>query len=236
MTEKESVRSQWRERLAKKNALIRWGHAAEKLRRMERYRKAATIFATPDESLYQARINCLSDGKNLVMPAPSLRDGFFLLPARSVPFTEISAAVTYKGLEKRGHLLKSSAISRLSVRLLLTGSLTVDLAGGRLGSGNGFFDLSCALLQELGGLQHDWFALTFIQEMQISQEKLPQEKWDIKISGAITPAGIHDLYPQEQKPRIFWEVLQENRIKRIDPLWQLYSERLKAENFMTEGD
>jgi len=236
MTDKNAVRAIWQQRLTENDTIPRWGQAAEKLRGLRRYRKAATVFAAPDETLHQARINCLVDGKNLVMPAPSIREGFFLLPARSVPFTEIATAVTYKGLEKKGHLLKRAAIAALSVELLLTGSLAVDLEGGRLGSGNGFFDLCCALLHELGGLPHDWAALTFIQEEQMSQNRVPQELWDIKLSGAVTPAGVHAFDPPEQKPRIFWDALTHDRIKRINLLWKLYSERLKAEAFETKGD
>jgi 5-formyltetrahydrofolate cyclo-ligase len=227
MTDKESVRSAWRRALAINSVAPQWGRAAEKLRVLQAYRDAATVFATPDESLHQARINCLVDGKNLVMPAPSIREGFFLLPARSIPFKDLSVSVTYKGFEKHGQLLKTTALPELSVALLLTDSLAVDPAGGRLGDGNGFFDLCCGLLHESRCLQQDWTAWTIIREEQISRDLLPQETWDIKMSGAITPAGIHAFDPPLQKPQIFWDALPQDRIKRIDPLWKLYSARFK---------
>ena len=227
MTGKESARSAWREALAGITAVSQWGRAAEKLRGLQVYRDASAVFATPGEPLHQARINCLVDGKDLVMPAPSIRAGFFLLPARSVPFKDLSAAVTYKGLEKNGQLLQSRAISELSVGLLLTDSLAVDPEGGRIGDGNGFFDLCCALLNELGGLQQDWTAFTFVPEEQISRHSLPQDAWDIKMGGAITPDGIHFFQHPLQKPQIFWDLLPRDRIKRIDPLWKLYSARRK---------
>lgn len=225
MTDKESARTAWRSSLTANTVAPQWGKAAEKLRGRPEYRNAATIFATPDESLHQARINCLADGKNLVMPAPSIRAGFFLLPAHSVAFRDISAAVTYKGLEKHGKLLKISAIPGLAVGLLLTGSLAVDVAGRRLGDGNGFFDLCCALLQELGGLQQNWAVLTFILEEQISRDMLPEDMWDIKMTGAITPSSMHAFDPPLQKPRIFWDMLPKDRIKRIDPLWKIFKNR-----------
>lgn len=223
MTNKESVRAAWRSIPATNTAEPQWGKAAEKLRGLQVYRDATTVFATPGKSLLQARINCLVDGKSLVMPAPSIREGFYLLPAHSVPFKDLSAAVTYKGLEKHGRLLKNAAIPELSVGLLLTDALAVDPEGGRIGDGNGFFDLCCALLHELGGLQQDWTALTFIQEEQISGEKLPQDKWDIKAAAAITPAGIHAFETPFQEARLFWDIIPHDRIKRIDPLWKLFA-------------
>lgn len=223
MTDKESARSAWRSTIPIHTVTPQWGKAAEKLRRLQEYHDAATIFATPAKSLHQVRINCLVDGKNLVMPAPSIREGFFLLTGHSVPFKELSAAVTYKGLEKHGKMLKNLAMPGLSVRLLLTESLAVDPEGGRLGDGNGFFDLCCALLQELGALQHDWKAFSFILDEQLSGDLLPQDTWDIKMSGAITPSSIHAFNPPPQKPVILWDMLSRDRLKRIDPLWKLYS-------------
>jgi 5-formyltetrahydrofolate cyclo-ligase len=228
MRDKEATRSAWSRTLAVHTTAPQWGKAAEKLRGLREYRDAATLFATPDESLHQARINCLVDGKNLVMPAPSIREGFFLVPAHTVPFKDLSAAITYKGLEKHGQLLKIGAIQELSVSLLLTDSLAVDLEGGRLGDGNGFFDLCCALLQELGALQQNWAVLTFILEDQISRDVLPRDSWDIIMSGAITPSGIHTFDPPQQSPMIFWDVLPKGRLKKIDPLWKIYSARDKV--------
>jgi 5-formyltetrahydrofolate cyclo-ligase len=225
MTDKKSVRSAWHRTLANNPVAPQWGKAAEKLRGLQVYRDAVTVFATPGDSLRQARINCLVDGKNLVMPAPSIREGFFLLPARTVPFKDLSAAVTYKGLEKNGLLLKSDAMPELSMGLLLTDSLAVDLEGGRIGDSNGFFDLCCALLHELCALHLDWAVLTFILEEQISRDALPQDTWDIKMSGAITPEQIYDFNQPPQKPTIFWDMLPQDRIKRINPLWKLFQKR-----------
>lgn len=223
MTDKESTRTAWNRVLSTNNGAPRWGKGAEHLRSLRLYRDSATIFATPGKSLHQIRINCLADGKNLIMPAPSLRKGFFFLPARSVAFKDLSSAVTYKGLEKHGQPLHSSSLPLPAVKLLLTDSLVVDAAGNRLGDGNGFFDLCCALLQELGILQPDWSAGTVVQEGQISRDRLPQDPWDIKMSYAVTPAGVRTFGPVLRKPGIYWDVLTTERIRRIDPLWRLYN-------------
>ena len=229
MKQKKSVRAGWHKKLADKLSASQWGKAAEKLRGLQPYRDAATVFATPHESLLQTRINCLTDGKNLLMPGPSIRKGFFLFAARSIPSKDISVAVTYKGLEKYGQLLKDISLSQLSVDLLLTDSLAVDSTGGRIGDGYGYFDLCCALLQKMDAIEHVAAILTFVQEEQISRQILPQDKWDIKMTGAITPGQILQFKPSDQKPQIFWDALPHERIKRIDPLWKLYQKKVRSE-------
>lgn len=222
MEQKNAIRPELLKNLAARQSASHWGKSAEKLRGLPSYRDAAIVFATPHDSLHQARINCLADGKSLLMPGPSIREGFFLLAARSIPFKDISLAVTYKGLEKYGQLLKGKNMSEFSVGLLLCDSLAVDLTGGRIGDGKGFFDLCCALLQELDVLGQHAEVLTFIQQEQISQEMLPQDKWDIKMTGAITPQQILHFELSSQIPKIFWDMLPQDRIKRIDPLWKLF--------------
>ena len=225
MQQKKSVRSDWQRKLADKQSAPLWGKIAEKLRGLQPYRDTGTVFATPHESLHQARINSLVDGKNLIMPGPSIREGFFLLAAHSVPYKDISMAVTYKGLKKYGQILKGRSISQLSVSLILADSLAVDLAGRRIGDGYGYFDLCCALLKELDTIGPDADILTFIQEDQISQEMLPQDRWDIKMTRALTPNQILQFEPSDQKPQIFWDALTHDQIKRIDPLWKLFQKR-----------
>ena len=222
MDPKKSVRSEWIKRLATGTTPPHWGKVAEKLRGLQSYRDTATVFASPHESLLQARINCLVDGKSLLMPGPSIREGFFLLAARSIPYKNLPVAVTYKGLEKYGQHLQGDNMSGLSVALLLTDSLAVDVTGGRVGDGYGYFDLCCALLQEMNAIEHEADIVTLIQEEQVSREILPQEKWDIKMTGAVTPKQILQFEPEGQIAQIFWDMLSQDKIKRIDPLWKLY--------------
>jgi 5-formyltetrahydrofolate cyclo-ligase len=224
MKNKESVRSEWQAKLADLKHEHR-GKTAEKLRSLQTYREAVTVFATPHDSLHQARINCLADGKDLLMPGPSIREGFFLLQARSTPFKNISVAVTYKGLEKFGQQLNEISIAQLSPGLLLTDSLAVDCDGGRIGDGYGYFDLCCALLHKLAGLNRDAEIITFIEEDQISRDSLPQDSWDVRLSRAITPTRILQFEPSGQEPQIFWDDIPHDRIKRINPLFKLYQKR-----------
>lgn len=227
MNSKQDSRSEWQARRdAKPQA--NWGKASEKLRGLPSYRNAATVFATPHASLLQARINCLVDGKNLLMPTPGIREGFFLLAARSIPFRDISMAVTYKGLTKYGQRLKNSLFPQHVAGMLLTDSLVVDMEGGRIGDGDGYFDLCCALLHELACLRHDTDIATFVQDGQVSPGLLPQDKWDIKVNRAITPDRIWEFEGAGHRPQIYWDMLSLDRVRRIGPLWKLYNEGVEG--------
>ena len=222
MTRKESIRQEWLDRLNKQSTIpVLWGKAAENLRKLQPYRDASTVFASPDASLLQTRINCLMDGKNLLMPGPSLRNGFYLLKTRTIPVPELSSAVTYKGLEKSGQLLSNDEIKKLSIDLLLTDAVAVDRQGTRLGDAKGFVDLSFGILSELGSIHPDATILAVVSEGQITNITLPREKWDVKMNGAVTPAGSVEFDINQVEGKIHWEALSKERIKKISPLWKL---------------
>ncbi len=79
---------------------------AERLRGLDTYRAATTVFAEPVPLLHQARINLLLDGKRLVMPSPGLKQGFFLLEPFLVPFPRLPWAVSMTGAAACGRLFR----------------------------------------------------------------------------------------------------------------------------------
>jgi 5-formyltetrahydrofolate cyclo-ligase len=219
---KESLRRELPIRLQKQSPKpVHWGKAAEQLRKLQSYHDAATVFASPDASLQQARINCLMDGKDLIMPSPSLRKGFFLLKAHTIPFPELSTAVTYKGLEKSGHPIRHADIKNLTVNLLLTSAIAVDQQGTRLGDGNGFVDLSYGILSEMQAIKAGTKTLAVVSEEQVIKDTLPLDKWDVKMNGAFTPAGLVEFDIDQIEGKIYWDALPKQRIKKISPLWKL---------------
>jgi len=227
MIEKESIRQEWLARLGKQSDKpAHWGKAAENLRKLQPYRNASTVFVTPDASLQQMRINCLLDGKDLIMPGPSLRNGFYLLKAHTIPFSELSTAVTYKGLEKSGQLVRHEKIKTHRINLMLADAITVDRRGTRLGDGNGFVDLSYGILSETGAIKQGTTILAVVSEDQVTDDKLPTEKWDVKVNGAITPTGLIEFDVDQIEGKIYWDALPQERIKKISPLWKL-SQQLK---------
>jgi len=196
------------------------GKIAEQLRRQDQYRQARSVFATPASLLHQIRMNCLLDGKQLVMPTPGLRDGFFRIKPHTVPFRQLGMAMTESGLRRFGRRLEPG--KKLAIDLLLTGALAVDREGGRLGNGTGYFDLSCAILSANGWLADDPHILAVVDRTQQVTEPLPREPWDVTMTGVVTVDGCYRFGGQGRKEYpIFWQQLAGGRIKKITPLWQL---------------
>ncbi len=200
------------------------GKIAEQLRRQDFYLKARTVFATPAPLLHQIRVNCLLDGKQLVMPTPGLKDGFFRIKPHTVPFRQLGMAMTESGLRRFGRRLEPG--EKLAIDMLLTGALAVDRKGGRLGSGTGYFDLTCALLSA-----NDWLAsapqiLAAVDRTQQVAEPLPREPWDVILTGVLTREGCNRFgdHARREYP-IFWQQLAAGRIKKITPLWQLHHKK-----------
>lgn len=204
-----------------------WGRLAQLLRGLPAYRAARRLFVAPSPVLAQVRINVLLDGKELLMPAPGLKDGFYLCRPFTIPFGDLAYATTYRGLSRFAQLLDNRAVGKAPVDMLVTGVVAVDPRGGRLGSGKGFFDLACALLAELHvydpGRAEVWGVAG---DVQMVPEELPVEPWDVVLDGVITPADVHRFAEGEpRRVKIYWDCLPLERFRRMNPFWKLYQGR-----------
>jgi 5-formyltetrahydrofolate cyclo-ligase len=199
------------------------GRAAELLRRDPAYRGARQLFVSPVPALQQVRINCLLDGKELIIPAPGLKDGFYLFNPYSIPFQKIPHSVSMQGFAAAGKRLTRAEIESLSVSLLVTDAAAVDSSGNRLGDGFGFFDLSIAILLEMGALQSGALVAACINEERIINEDLPVVGWDVKVDIIVSNQQIFQPQRVVSSPviHIFWERLPAKRIRKITPLWWL---------------
>lgn len=201
-----------------------WGRMAETLRSVMEYKMTRQLFVGPADALRQARINVLVDGKDLVMPGAGLKEGFFLLRAHSVPYKDLGTAVTYRGLARFGQRLPFPDMAGINLGMILTDALAIDEQGQRLGDGQGYFDLTYALLWQAGAANAKTMVLALVPDHRLVKRTLPTDPWDVGMHGVVTPGGgrIFADVPQ-QSARIFWERLSQDRIRRMAPLWRLYS-------------
>lgn len=203
------------------------GQVAEHLRRLEKYRQASQVFLDPSPLLKQARINVLVDGKILIMPGPGLKDGFYRLDPYRIPIAKLAQATVGRELPAFGQKITArSEATALKVDLLIGEYWAVDERGYGVGEGKGFFDLAVALLAELGGLADDCQILVAVQGRERLVAGLPFDPWDIAGHGILTPEEVimvGQLSPG--RPRIVWDELVLDRIRRITPLWKLYVEQ-----------
>jgi len=203
-----------------------WGRLAQALRVVPAYRQARRVFVGPAPVLAQIRINVLIDGKELLMPAPGLKDGFYLCRPYAIPFRDLAYATTYRGVPRFGQLLDNHALAKTPVDLLVTDAVAVDSRGGRLGDGNGFFDLTCAIFAELGVCESRGAELwAVVADAQLVSESLPEDPWDIPLDGVLTPTGTRRFErPERARATLFWQHLPRERIRRMTPLWKLYAD------------
>ena len=201
------------------------GRLAERLRRLPGYRQTRQIFIEPTILLRQARINALLDGKDLIMPAAGLKEGFYLLKPFTIPFKKLSLGVTYKGLADYGRKIFADEIGAMNISLLVGESLVADDSGWRLGGGEGFFDLAVALLGEMNGLSESCRVVSALAVSTNITEAVPHDPWDVRCDVILSPDKIIELADPAVLPCIKWDSLAMERIKKITPLWQLNKAR-----------
>jgi len=201
-----------------------YGRLGQYARQITSYHAAKQLLISPSPALVQLRINALSDGKSIILPSPGLQDGFYLLEPFTIPFTRLSFAVTFKGLLKYGRRLDRRDLEKLEIDLLFAEALAVDEQGVRLGDGLGFFDLSCAILAQSDALQAYPSAYAVIDDEERFVKFLPFEGWDVRMNGVILPSGVREIIDAGGNTySIHWDRLPEKRIKKIKPLWQMWS-------------
>jgi len=206
-----------------------WGRMAQRVRGLAAYRAAKRVFVGPSPVLSQVRVNVLSDGKELLMPAPGLKEGFFLCLPYVIPFADLIYATTYRGLPRFGRLLDNRALVGMEVAMLVTDVVAVDRQGAILGDGNGFFDLTCAILSDLGVMDRPRATIVALAaDEQLVSEVLPVDSWDVRLDEVLTPSGgiVFDEIGRE-KPTILWPHLEPERVRRLNPLWKLSLEQCR---------
>ena len=203
-----------------------WGRIAERLRRLPAYRQAKQIFADPAQCIKQIRLNVLLDGKELIMPSPSLKEGFYILSAGEIPFKRRIQAVGNKGLAEFGRKLTLADCRDMTISLFVTAPLAWDEQGNRLGEGRGFFDLSYAVLAELQAISEQARVCGVVSPKQ-KIASLPSDPWDIRLDFAVSADEVFEFSRTgNENAKILWDKLETKRIKKISPLFQLSAKRL----------
>ena len=154
---------------------------AEKLRRLEEWKKAKAIFVNPDSPQRKVRENALKDGKILIMASPRLEKGFILINPVDVKSKEHFAS-TIKGAFKYG----GEARDFPKPDLIVQGSVAVDIHGHRLGKGHGYGDVEIKTLKRMFGVVP---IVTTVHDVQVVED-VPFEEKDEKISIIVTSTRV----------------------------------------------
>lgn len=199
-----------------------WGRAAERLRRMDVYRKALRVMASLDHAVSQARLNILSDRKGLLLPSPGLHKGFFLLEAEGVPLRNRKLAVRPHEMNPFGRKVPYGERLTPPVDMILTGALAVGRDGSLLGDGSGFTDLQAAILAILGWVAPDAVVVAVVDEHRIVTS-VPTEETDVWANWIVTPESVLPTAFRGGigNGNLRWDLLEPRDIKRNDALFHL---------------
>jgi len=195
--------------------------AAERLRSFTIYQRAKTIMVPPDQAQLQVRVNALMDGKRLIMATPGLRDGFYLLHKAEIKARDWKQAARSSGVRRFGKRLGTAREEIGHIDLLATGAVAVDLKGGRVGKGSGYFDLEYMILQEIGSVNEGTPIIALVDDLQV-REEVPMEAKDVAVDFICTPTRVIQIERRLERPsKILWDLLAEKTIRGMRPLKEL---------------
>ena len=108
-------------------------------------------------------------------------------------------------------------------RLLVCGSVAVNLSGARVGKGGGYSDLEYGILIDAGKIDNHTTVATTVHPTQILRRHLMMTAHDLPIDLIATPRAVIDVERQYERPRgILWDHLQPPQIPR-SPSWNAWA-------------
>jgi 5-formyltetrahydrofolate cyclo-ligase len=157
--------------------------AAERLSKLEEWRRAKVVLANPDSPQRKVRELALKQGKMLIMASPKLKKGYIKIDPADVKGREREAS-SIKGAFKYGRTISLDEVE--GIDLVITGCVAATEGGVRLGKGGGYGDREIAAVRERFG---DVAVATTLHELQIL-ERIPEEKHDQRVSIITTPRRV----------------------------------------------
>lgn len=197
--------------------------AAEKVAAMEPFKSARTVKINPDKPQENARFQTLEANKTLLVPTPRLRTGLFnkITPPEDANKEMLRKCSTALGTKE--HSKKISLRDKVTVDLVIVGSVAVSKEGYRIGKGEGFADLEYAMMATMGAVGPDTVVVTTVHDDQIVE--IPEElleDHDLTVDFIVTPTQVIETGCKRPKPTgIDWNKLDYEKLYRIPVLRKL---------------
>ncbi|RLF01716.1 MAG: 5-formyltetrahydrofolate cyclo-ligase [Thermoprotei archaeon] len=194
--------------------------AARKILYLDLFKRAKVIFSTPDLPQKYLREYALYRKKTVIVPSQKLKEGFIILDPEKIDKNMYTYASTYRGALRLGE--RSQYLENITVNLIVVGSVAVTRKGGRLGKGDGFYDLVYAILRELRVIDENTFVVTTVHDYQIV-DYIPMKSHDLPVDYIATPSELIIIRTTYRKPQgIIWEKLSLQEIQEIPLLSKLF--------------
>jgi len=193
--------------------------AATRLAETAPWADAAVVKANPDAPQLPVRRAALRGGKQVFVAVPRLRDERCFLRLDPTTIDDIDAATTVSGIRTAGQPVHPEQLP--SVDLIVSGSVAVSTAGGRIGKGEGFSDLEFGLLATTGRVDASTTVATTVHPFQVFGRPLPTTRTDVPIDMIATPDRVHRPSPATRPDGIVWSELDAERIAEMPALARL---------------
>lgn len=195
--------------------------AAEQVFELHQWREARVIKSNPDRPQRPLRQRALEEGKVVYMAVPRLRhEQCFIELDPSILSASPDQAATIAGATRYGRPVRVEEMRK--VDLVVSGSVAVNRSGTRIGKGGGFADLEYGLAREAGVLDPSVPVVSTVHSMQVLDEELPWTHHDVPLDYVATPGEIFRCDGEHPQPAgIYWEDLDESKIKKIPVLQKL---------------
>lgn len=202
--------------------------AASKLFSTNEWREARLIKINPDAPQQPIRKKGLEEGKIVLVASPRLSMGFIMLDPRFIPKNLYSEASKITGFMRLGRKLSLDELMSIGkVDFIVEGSVAVNPFGERIGKGEGYGELEYAILRELGLVGEETPIATTVHDIQVLDERLPQDPWDVPIDMIVTPTRIIRCKRGLRPKGILWDLLSEEKKREIPLLIELEKRQKK---------
>lgn len=194
--------------------------AADRLTDTDTWADAETIKANPDAPQLPVRRAALRAGKTLYMAVPRLREEKCFLRLDPTGIDDIDHATTVGGSAEVG--VPVGPESMPDIDLIVSGSVAVDTAGGRIGKGEGYSDLEFAVLRAFDLVDDETPTATTVHERQIIDEAIETDAYDVPMELVVTPERTIATGAENKPSGIDWDALSPERREEIPILERLY--------------
>ena len=199
---------------------------ADLLRAEDNYRKAKTVFVTPDANLEVFREYVIRDRKTLILTSCGIKRGFFTLSPGDVPAGSESLASVMDGVGRFWHHITLEGMKQKygTIDMLVTGASAITHSGIRFGKGHGYFDLEWAMLYENGLVTVDSPVYAAGHDCQVVDADLEVEPHDTAVDYIVTPTRVIKTTGEYKKPTagILWSLLQPDMLRDIPPIQEMW--------------
>lgn len=180
------------------------------------------VKVNPDKPQEEVRYQVLSLKKELLVPTPRLKNGLFnrLTNNNNLSNKDLKVLASRQGIDTKSKPVPIG--EKLTIDLVIIGSVAVDKLGHRIGKGEGFADLEFALAaSHHAAVNQNTIVISTVHDCQVF-ESLPENLFtdhDVPVDILVTPTEIIRVENRLPKPtRIIWNLLTEEKLKQVSLL------------------